>query len=462
MSNQTLEAFNIYQKIHFIGIGGIGISSLARIFKRNGHIVTGSDLNKSHNTDLLIAEGIDVKFGHEEKFLPEDASLVIYTRAITNSNPELAAAERKKIKSLSYPEAVGELTKGYNTVSVCGTHGKTTTTAMIGKILQDSDLEPTVIVGSIVKDFSNTNYLLGNSDTLVLESCEYQDSFLHYSPNVIVLNNIEAEHLDYFKNDENYFSAFLKFLQKLPTDGLLIANGDDANIQKLLSDNKFEFRIITFGRNENNDYILKNNTLKSPQQEIHTININIPGPHNLMNAAAAFITSYYLSASSYQCLNSLSSFNGTSRRFELKGSSGKTTIIDDYGHTPTEIQATLDAAKEKFGEKAKILCIFQPHQYSRTFQFLKEFGTSFQKADKVFIPNIYRTRDTDEDVANISVDKLVTEINSNTPNLAENTTDFVTTIEKTLKEFKNYDVIITQGAGDITDISNELVKKLTK
>lgn len=457
MTKEKLKSFSIYQKIHFIGIGGIGISALARIFKREGHDVSGTDQSKSLNTDLLISEGIDVKVGHSASLLPNNTSLVIYTRAIPQDNPELIAAKSMSIPIMSYPEAIGKLTENYKTISICGTHGKTTTTAMLGKILLDAGVDPTVIVGSIVKDFDQKNELLGKSNVLVLESCEYQESFLNYKPHVIILNNIEPEHLDYFKNEENYVQAFSKFIKLLPKNGLLIANGDDPNICKLLNSKQYSFRVIRFGRNTNNEFILNGTKISTPQNGEHKIELAISGDHNYMNATAAFIGALTRHISPEIILKSLKNFSGASRRFELKGKIGNTVIIDDYGHAPTEIQATLKAAKEKFGKESKILCVFQPHQYSRTHLFLKEFGKSFIHADKVFIPNIYKSRDSEEDIKSVNVNSLVEEINKHTPNKAENTLNFELTLDKITKEHNKYDVIMTVGAGDITDLSEKIL-----
>lgn len=458
MTKEKLKAFSIYQKIHFIGIGGIGISALARIFKREGHDISGTDSVKSTNTDLLISEGIDVKIGHSSSLLPKDTSLVIYTRAIPEDNAELLAAKSMDIKCISYPEAIGKLTEIYKTICICGTHGKTTTTSMLGKILLDAGVDPTVIVGSIVKDFDQKNEVLGNSDIMVLESCEYQESFLHYKPHVIVLNNIEPEHLDYFKNKKNYINAFSKFITLLPKNGLLIANGDDMNIRKLIEEKHHNFRIITYGRNNNNEFILKEKNLSTPQQGTHQIELKIPGNHNYMNASAAFIAALTRHVKPEVILGSLKIFSGASRRFEQKGKLENTVIIDDYGHTPTEIQATLNAIKDKFGKDARVLCIFQPHQYSRTHLFLEQFGKSFNNATKVLIPNIYQSRDTEKDKKSVNVDSLVQEINSHATGKAENTTNFEQTLKQIESIYKDYDVILTIGAGNITDLSEQILK----
>ncbi len=457
MSHQNLETFKIYQNIHFIGIGGIGISALARILAKEGHSVSGSDQHQSNNSDLLASEGIDVKLGHAPDNIPEKCDLVIYTTAVRPDNIEYLEAQKRLLKIMSYPQAVGELTRNYQTVCVCGTHGKTTTTGLLGHVFMQNNLDPTVIVGSLVKEFGNKNELLGNSNFLLLESCEYQEAFLNYSPQTIILNNIDPEHLDYFGNAENYLNAFRKFIAKLPDSGLLIANGDDSNIRILLSEKPHHFKVVTYGRNADNDFRLDGKTIIAPDQSCHSLKLSIPGQHNLLNATGAFALCSSLKLDSNSVISSINSFQGTARRFEIKGKVGETTIVDDYGHAPAEIRATLQSAREYFGQEAKILVIFQPHQYSRTAFFLQDFAISFNDADKVFIPNIYRSRDTDEEVSRINVDMLVAAINKQKNDLSDNTHDFSQTLQKVKTAYRDFDAILTIGAGDITRLATDLL-----
>jgi UDP-N-acetylmuramate--alanine ligase len=457
MSHQNLETFNIYQNIHFIGIGGIGISALARILAKEGHSVSGSDQHQSLNSDLLVSEGIAVKLGHSPENIPANCDLVIYTTAVRPDNVEFQEAGKRSLKLLSYPQAVGELTKSYRTVCICGTHGKTTTTALLGHILMQNNADPTVIVGSLVKEFGNKNELLGDSGLLVLESCEYQEAFLNYSPKIIILNNIDPEHLDYFGNAENYLNAFRKFISKLPDDGLLIANGDDANVRKLIDEKSYQFKILTFGREKGNDYRLKEKTIISPDRSESKLELLIPGRHNYLNSTAAFVCSRFLGLEAAPVRESINTFQGTARRFEIRGKIGNTTVVDDYGHAPAEIRATLEAAREYFGKDSKILVIFQPHQYSRTYYFLDDFAVSFGLANLVYIPNIYRSRDTDEEVAKVNPDILAAAINRHQEGLAENTHNFAETLHKIKAGYQDFDAIITIGAGDITRLAGDIL-----
>lgn len=462
MSHQTLKAFQKYQNIHFIGIGGIGISALARILARTGHHITGSDNSTSHNSELLQQEGIILHSVHQAENIPPQTQLVIHTTAIADDNVELQAARNRGLNILTYPQAIGLLTESYRSICIAGTHGKTTTTAMLGLMMAAEQMDPTVIVGSLIKEFDQKNERLGQSPWLVLESCEYKDAFLNYQPEIILLTCIDPEHLDYFKTTENYLQAFINFLSRLPEKGVLIANIDDANIKKIIQKNNWKFSIISYGTSTTADFQLNQHQLKLPSGKTLEVNLSIPGQHNLLNASAALTALLHLQGNNTapkHALTALSSFRGAARRFEIKGQLAKTTIIDDYAHTPMEIQATMQGARERFGTEAKILVIFQPHQYSRTHFFLKEFGQSFQNADQVFIPNIYRTRDSEEDVSKVNVDLLVAEINKNHPTTARasNTHSLPETLQKTLSIATQFDVILTIGAGDITKLGDQIL-----
>lgn len=460
MSHQTLEVFRIYQKIHIIGIGGIGISAIARILAKEGHHISGSDLAHSRNISLLEQEGIQVIIGQKPENISSTIQLVIYTTAIPADNPELMEARRKNIKTISYPEAVGLLTRNYRTICVAGTHGKTTTTALLALMMEKVGSDPTVIVGSLIKEFGDKNERLGESPWLILESCEYQEAFLNYQPEIVILNNIDPEHLDYFKTPQKYVEAFRKFLNKIPEEGLLIANIDDQNIKTLLAEQNWPFPILTFGQGSAANFRIEANKLNLPDGETIELNLLIPGEHNVYNASAALTAIVALQLDRHLAVQGIETFRGAARRFEIKGKIGNTTIVDDYGHTPVEIRATLEGAKKHFGSNSKLLVIFQPHQYSRTYQFLDQFGASFSKADKVLIPNIYRTRDSEEDVARVDVNDLVKTINSHsiTGEKALNTHDFPETCNYVKDHHTDFDAIITIGAGDITKLSEQFTQ----
>lgn len=465
MFNTKAINFEEINSIHLIGIGGIGISGLARILKNQGKSISGSDQSASPLTESLAKEGITIYPQQLPENLSAKPELIIYSAAVPVSNPELAAALEQKIPAITYPEAVGILTKNYKTISIAGTHGKTTTTALASLALSANQFDPTVIVGALLKEFEGKNERIGKSDWFILESCEYQRHFLSYHPQIIILNNIEPDHLDYFSDADDYLKAFQQFIDQLQPEGLIIANSDDQNIQKLIVDNPTK-QFITFGEKLSNGsqthYQIDQHKILKNGELIATLNLNIPGQHNIFNSAAVIALSDYLKGDLNITVKALENFNGSSRRFEIKGKiAGKTIVIDDYAHHPTEIQATLQACREKYGDDSKILVIFQPHQYSRTKKLLKDFSSCFNLADQVIIPNIYAARDTQEDKDSVSVDSLVQRINRQNPSsipFAVNGKGLEYTLEIAEKLASHFDLILTMGAGDITKLSDQLLE----
>lgn len=424
--------------IFCIGIGGSGLSALAALLHEKGNNVSGQDSSASAFTDSLTKNGISVSVGADKQNIPENTDLVIYSAAVPESNPLRLEAQEKGIRLLSYPQAVGELTKQYKTVAVCGTHGKTTTTAMIALLMAHFD-DPTVLVGANISELNNKNYCVGKEGGfLILEACEYQRHFLEYNPQIIVLTNVELDHLDYFKDEEDYYSAFKEFIGKLEPNGSLICNLQDTNCENVAATTPNRI-----------DY-----------QPDSSIELSIPGDHNKANASAALAAvKHILNLSDDQLQQAkelLFNFKGTSRRFELIGEKDGTKIYDDYAHHPTAIKATLKAAREKFGPQAKILCIFQPHQYSRTKKLYKDFLSAFADTDSVIIPNIYKVRDSEADAQAVSAEQLAKDLAANHPD-----SQFGNGLDNTLKTIKpllpDYDVVITMGAGDISELPQRII-----
>ena len=428
-------------KIHLIGIGGIGVSALAQYYLSQGHQVSGSDLVASEITDFLTKKGIKIIIGNTAENIQKDFDLVVHSPAVKSNNPEFKKAKDLGIKMQSYPEALGKLTREFYTIAVAGAHGKSTTTAMIGLVLVEAGLDPTVIVGTKLKEFGGSNFRAGKSKFLVIEACEYDSSFLFYSPKIAVITNIDKEHLDYFKTFANVKKAFKDFIMRLPQDGFLVFNKDDKFAPKL---SKVKFK--TFG------YSVRQKQAK----KIKTI-LNVPGMHNVSNALAAFEVGKILKISENIILKSISKFSGTWRRFEVKQgiASGKEiTVVSDYGHHPNEISATLKAAREKYPNK-KIWCVFQPHQHQRTYYLFKDFIKTFRKApvDKILITDIYDVagRETKKINSEVSSEILVKEINR----------EFVTysslsDLESKIKREINIgDILIIMGAGDIYKLFDE-------
>ncbi len=425
------------KKVFFIGIGGIGMSALAQYFKDQGVVVTGSDRDPSPKVhDVLGAHGISVVIGHHPDNVPADASLVVYSDAVVEGSEgfvERLRARELDIKEQSYFEALGEVSKGKRTVAVAGTHGKTTTTGMLAKILKDAGASPTAIVGSLVKDFGS-NYLHGDSDIFVVEACEYRDHLLELSPEILVITNLEWDHTDWFPSLEALQATFKKAVERVSAHGAIVTDPNNPNIAPLLASAKA--RIV--------DYT------KEPVYELR-----LPGEFNQQNAraAAAAARAILPTISETTIADSLAEFHGTWRRFEYKGKTAKgADVYDDYAHHPTAIRVTLKALRKKV--KGKIFVAFHPHLYSRTRDLLDEFAVAFSDADKVFIAPIYAAREADD--GSISSAILAERIRATGTDATALDFD---AIEKELNAAGPGDTIMTMGAGDIYKVADALVIK---
>jgi len=434
-------------KIHFIGIGGIGVSALAKYYLKTGHKVTGSDLVSSEITKALEKLGAEIFIGrHKTENITKNIDLVIYTPAAKPDNPELLKAKVLKIELLSYPEALGKLTEKYFTIAVSGTHGKSTTAAMIGLLLAKAGLDPTVIMGTKLKEFGNSNCRVGKSQYLVIEADEYFASFLNYWPKIIVLTNIEAEHLDYYKNLNNLLRTFKKYISHLSKRGALVANEDDKNIKKILKNYTGAARVFSLGQNE--------------VKKIREI-LKVPGEHNIANSLAALTVARILKIPDKTSFKVLSEYKGSWRRFEVaKCLYPKPCIlISDYAHHPTEIRATLRAVREKYPRK-EIWCVYQPHQYQRTYYLFNDFVKAFREApiDRLIITDIYDVAGREEKKIKkkINSEKLVKKINKSWA--------IYMPINKIIKYLKENlaggeEVVIIMGAGDIYKLAVHLTEK---
>ena len=431
-------------KVHFIGIGGIGVSALAQYYLEKGHQVSGSDLNSSEITEFLRVKGARIYIGPQlARTVLANIDLVIYSPAVQKNNPELMAAKKLGIKCQSYPKALGELTKKYFTIAVSGTHGKSTTTAMIALILIRAGLDPTVIVGTKLKEFKNSNCRVGKSNYLVIEADEHFASFLNYWPKIIVLTNIEADHLDYYKNLQNLLKTFKEYISHSSKDGVLIFNKNDKNILEITK-----------------NYIGDTYGFSGKQNEAKKIKniLKIPGEHNVYNALAALTLARVLKIPDKVTYKTLSEYKGAWRRFEIKNvklyenTSCSITVVSDYGHHPTQIRATVKAAREKW-PKRKIWLVFQPHQHQRTFYLFKDFVMVFKKAllkhwvNKCIITDIYGVagREKKEIRKKVNSEKLVKAINKK---------DAIYLPKQKILNYlkKNLgggEVVIIMGAGDI-------------
>ncbi len=434
-------------KVHFIGIGGIGVSALAQYYLSKSWQVFGSDLCSTEITELLEAKGAKIFIGHKAENIASDLDLVIHSPAVGEDNPEIKQAREFGIRTSSYPEALGALSKDYFTIAVSGAHGKSTTAAMLSLILLKNGLNPTAILGAKLKEFGDSNFRAGDSKYLVIEADEYKGSFLNYYPNIIVLTNIEEEHLDYFGRLENILEAFRDYICHLPTDGVLVYNKDDKNIAKLDFGNE-SFKKVSFSRDD---------------KEIEKIRkiLQVPGLHNALNGLAAFRAARALGLGEKEIFSAVSEYRGAWRRFETRAAElagKKIIIVSDYAHHPTEIDATLKAAREKWPKK-KIWAIFQPHQKQRTHFLFDKLVDCFTRApvDKIVLLPIYDVagREKEGIEKEVSSEKLCQAISGKgKPAL------YLDSFEKA-KEFladsaEEGDVLLIMGAGDIYDLDKML------
>lgn len=443
------------RNIYFIGIGGIGVSAIAQILHQNGEKVSGSDKYSSEITEELQKQGITIYIGHNKANLAQNIDLAIISPAIPENNAELIELTARNIPIITYPEAIGALSQEKLTIAVAGSHGKSTTTAMIGSTLVAASYDPTVIVGTKVREFNHSNVFLGKSKYLVIEACEYKKSFLNLSPDILVLLNIDMDHFDYFSSEEEYVKAFEELINRLPLEGKIIANANDEKVMKLVQ--KAHCQVITFSVGEKADYSLQSRSVLYYQyNQIGELKLQIPGFHNRENALAAYCACHLLGVPNEITMPNLYRYRGAWRRLDYKGNIGRTMLFDDYAHHPTEIKATILALREEYPHQ-KICCVFQPHQYNRTKNLLKQLGTSFAGCDEVIIPDIYKVRDTKADVASVRPEDVVNEIFK-----ADISARFGGGLKKT-REFlrenaANYDLIVLMGAGDIYEIGKDLLQ----
>lgn len=417
-------------KIFCVGIGGIGLSGVARILKSQGHDVSGVDASPSSLTKSLEENGIQVCSTHQAANIDETYDLIIYSEAVPETNAERTRAKELGIRQINYAKALAMLSEGKKTIAITGTHGKTTVTGMLTSILLQAAADPTIIIGSKVDLLDGQNFRIGEGELLLCEACEYRDNFLELTPDIVLINNLDPDHLDYFGTAEKYYESFQKLAEKIPESGTLILFKED--LQKLdLSNVRATTKIL--------------NHSDKPYR------LQVPGKHNQQNAYASEEVAKALGINHSAIELGLRAFRGTWRRFEYKGSINKAKIYDDYGHHPTEIKATIQAAREWFPEK-KLIVVFQPHQYSRTHQLFDEFTKCFTGADEVWITDIYKARDTQEDIQKVSAEKLVTAIGSQA-----HYTPFGVLHEQLQSAANERMVFLIMGAGNINGVFQHLV-----
>lgn len=457
------------KKVHFIGIGGISMSGLAELLHTMSFEVTGSDIKKNKNTIHLEKLGINIIYGQKAENITSDIDFIVYTSAVKEDNPEYQSAIETGIPTMDRAQLIGQLMLNYhNSIAVAGTHGKTTTTSITSLVLLEGGLDPTVSVGGIL-DTIGGNIRLGNDNELfVTEACEYTNSFLKFNPSIGIILNVEAEHLDYFKSLDNVRKSFKNFARRIPKDGLLIINSDIDDVEYFTED--LECNIITYSletdkspiSNALSHYYAANIRYDSFGKGsydlivngkcVEQINMNVVGVHNISNSLAAVGVASYFNIPLDKIKKGLFAFEGTERRFQYKGEIGGVTIIDDYAHHPTEINATITAAKN-YPHKSMYI-VFQPHTYTRTKNFLKEFAKELSLADVIILTDIYAAREKDpgdissRDLFN-ELDKLGTEVY-----YYESFDEIENLI---LEKCTHGDLLITMGAGDVVNIGDSLL-----
>ena len=455
--------FSKYKRVHCLGIGGIGLSAVAEILRDRGYIVSGTDIHPSKVTRHLEYLGIKVFTEHKPENV-ENVDAIIYSAAVSEENPEVVRAHQLGIPLFSRAEVLGMIMDDYeNSVAICGTHGKTTVTSMTSLILRNAEYKPTILVGGNLPQI-NGNVEIGGTKYFVTEACEYMDSFLQLKPSIGVILNIDSDHLDYFKTMDHIVQSFSTFVEQIPPHGIIIAFGDNPFVRSILKDHTNK---ITYGYSESNDFYAENIKFNEngfpgfdichKGSKVASLELNVPGEHNVLNAMAAFVTTSYLGVDIPVIQQTLKEYSGTNRRFDYIGTTEKgVKVIDDYAHHPTEIKATLAAAKNV--KHNKLWLIFQPHTYTRTKALFNEFVDAFLDADVVILTDIYAARE--KDVYNISSYKLVTAMKAKHPDKPVYYVKDFEDIAKYIEKFAGKDdIVMTMGAGDVYKVGDMLLHK---
>jgi len=443
---------------HFIGIGGAGLSPIARVLLEQGHRVTGSDLVLSPMAAELQEMGVQVYLGHDAANVT-GADVVIRSSAIPDTNVEVSAAMNAHVPVVKRADFLQFLTAEKKVIAVAGTHGKTTTTAMIAACLTDAGLDPSFVIGGTSKNLGKSAHA-GSGEYFVIEADEYDRMFLGLTPEILVVTNIEHDHPDCFPTQEEYFQAFLDLTEKVDSDGVIFACSDHAGTQKLMRIVNPRLKIFSYGTDEKSDYLIKNihhmpgcgvsfNFLSNGSES--EVNLPIPGDHNAYNAAAAIAASQFAGVPVEKSIQSLNRYAGTGRRFDIQGEVQGITIIDDYAHHPTEIRATLSAARCRYPDQ-QIWAVWQPHTYSRTQQLFDEFTNAFSDADHVIVTEIYPSREKKQDYSSKEIVQQMSHPDARQIAELVDVTDFLK------QNLRSGDVLLVLSAGDADQISRDVLK----
>ncbi len=454
------------QRIHFVGIGGIGMSGIAEVLLTLGYKVSGSDLKTSSVTVRLATLGAIIFEGHRAENV-HGAEVVVTSSAIARDNPEVLEARRLHLALIQRAEMLAELMRLKYGIAIAGMHGKTTTTSMVASVLAAGGLDPTVVVGGRV-DALGSNARLGKSHYLVAEADESDRSFLKLSPILSVVTNIDREHMDCYRDMEDVERTFIEFMDRVPFYGMVVACWDNQPLRKLLA--RIERRVVTYGLEEGADFRIVSRDFSGKAGEALSVfrvnfkgtdlgefHLRVPGGHNVLNATAAIAVGVGLDINPDDIRRALNEFRGVDRRFQVRGSAAGITVIDDYGHHPTEIRATLAAARQCGYER--LLVVFQPHRYTRTQLLMDEFGTAFHDADAVFMLDIYAA--SEKPIEGVSAQALAQRVRDRKGRPAEYVASFNDAIETVAKTAQAGDLVLTLGAGNVSLLGPQIIERLS-
>ncbi|HTW65284.1 MAG TPA: UDP-N-acetylmuramate--L-alanine ligase [Bryobacteraceae bacterium] len=450
------------QHLHFVGIGGIGMSGIAEVLLNLGYEISGSDLKLSPTTERLAALGARIYEGHAAANVAGAKALVV-SSAVDVANPEVQEARRAKIPVIPRGELLAELMRLKYGVAIAGSHGKTTTTSMTAMVLNAGGLDPTVVVGGKAASMGGSNARVGQSDFLVVESDESDGSFLKLSPILAVVTNIDREHLDHYPSIAEIRAAFLEFIQKVPFYGAAILCMDDENIQQLLP--LVNRRVITYGRSPQASLQISNVdcgafeshfSVRTAACDLGSFHLRVPGVHNVLNATAAIAVGLELDISLGSIRDAIAGYSGVDRRFQVRGQASGVTVIDDYGHHPTEIRATLAAAQLCGFER--VLAVFQPHRYTRTQHLMDEFAKSFHQADLVFVLDIYAA--SEAPIEGVTAQALADRIRDFGHRSVQYTGSIGRTVDAVLQQVRDRDLVLTLGAGNVWQAGDAVLARL--
>jgi UDP-N-acetylmuramate--alanine ligase len=455
--------FSSIKKLHFVGIGGIGMSGIAEILIDQGFRISGSDKAASDNTERLQSLGTKVYIGHDAKNVEPDADVLVYSSAVGPDNPEIVEAQKRKIPVIRRAEMLAEVMRLKYGIGIAGTHGKTTTTSIISLVLMEGGIDPTVIVGGRLRGLAGSNARLGKGEFIVVEADEFDRSFLSITPTIAVLTTLDTDHLDTYRDLDDIKGAFIQFAGKVPFYGSVVLCLDEPALQDIMP--KIKKKIITYGLNgqadlQAVDIVHKQNKSKflvvHCGKDLGEIEIQIPGKHNIQNALAAVAVGLELKVPFEKIKTGVEKFTGVFRRWEVKAETDGVTVVDDYAHHPTEIKATLAGAKS--GWRRRVVCVFQPHLYSRTRDFYEDFGRAFFNADVLILTDVYPARE--EPIQGVTGELIANAAKSFGHKNVHYVQDKKSIPGFLMKVKQPGDIIITMGAGDIWRFGEEFIKQL--